>query len=193
MHPIEPTAFSREIRPLFPTPYHRAGRHFRGELPRRRTPRQLANCRSIQRRTVPDSSEHPDALIRIYAARTVRWRGIFAGWIAATARVPMAGYGRRTLSRHCRAIYSPPRCSASRQPAITLFSTSTTKSSSKYEPILAALRNSSGLGRRPADRCQGSGRLAVLQAHQVGIRRRSSGRRRHYSLARRGQEGSKSR
>jgi hypothetical protein len=32
---------------------------------------------------LPDSSEHPDALIRVYAARTVRWRGIFAvhSWI----------------------------------------------------------------------------------------------------------------
>ena len=27
---------------------------------------------------LPAASEHPDALIRIYAARTVRWRGIFA-------------------------------------------------------------------------------------------------------------------
>jgi hypothetical protein len=32
---------------------------------------------------LPTASEHPDALIRIYAARTVRWRGIFAvhSWI----------------------------------------------------------------------------------------------------------------
>ena len=27
---------------------------------------------------LPTASSHPDALIRIYAARTVRWRGIFA-------------------------------------------------------------------------------------------------------------------
>lgn len=32
---------------------------------------------------LPDASEHPDALVRIYAARTVRWRGIVAvhSWI----------------------------------------------------------------------------------------------------------------
>ena len=37
---------------------------------------------------LPDSSEHPDALIRIYAARTVRWRGIFAvhSWIVVKER-----------------------------------------------------------------------------------------------------------
>ena len=27
---------------------------------------------------LPNASEHPDAVIRVYAARTVRWRGIFA-------------------------------------------------------------------------------------------------------------------
>jgi Protein of unknown function (DUF3750) len=27
---------------------------------------------------LPTASNHPDALIRVYAARTVRWRGIFA-------------------------------------------------------------------------------------------------------------------
>jgi hypothetical protein len=27
---------------------------------------------------LPAASEYPDALIRVYAARTVRWRGIFA-------------------------------------------------------------------------------------------------------------------
>jgi hypothetical protein len=27
---------------------------------------------------LPDASDHPDAVIRVYAARTVRWRGIFA-------------------------------------------------------------------------------------------------------------------
>ena len=27
---------------------------------------------------LPTPAEHPDALVRIYAARTVRWRGIFA-------------------------------------------------------------------------------------------------------------------
>jgi hypothetical protein len=32
---------------------------------------------------LPPPSEHPDALVRVYAARTVRWRGIFAvhSWI----------------------------------------------------------------------------------------------------------------
>jgi hypothetical protein len=32
---------------------------------------------------LPTASNHPDALIRVYAARTVRWRGIFAvhSWI----------------------------------------------------------------------------------------------------------------
>src|SRR5262249_35228418 len=37
---------------------------------------------------LPDASEHPDALIRVYAARTVRWRGIFAvhSWIVVKER-----------------------------------------------------------------------------------------------------------
>ncbi len=37
---------------------------------------------------LPAPSEHPDALIRIYAARTVRWRGIFAvhTWIVVKQR-----------------------------------------------------------------------------------------------------------
>jgi hypothetical protein len=37
---------------------------------------------------LPDASEHPDALIRVYAARTVRWRGIFAvhSWIIVKER-----------------------------------------------------------------------------------------------------------
>lgn len=32
---------------------------------------------------LPAASEHPEALIRVFAARTVRWRGIFAvhSWI----------------------------------------------------------------------------------------------------------------
>jgi hypothetical protein len=32
---------------------------------------------------LPSPSEHPDAVVRVYAARTVRWRGIFAvhSWI----------------------------------------------------------------------------------------------------------------
>jgi uncharacterized protein DUF3750 len=37
---------------------------------------------------LPNASEHPDALIRVYAARTVRWRGIFAvhSWIVVKER-----------------------------------------------------------------------------------------------------------
>ena len=37
---------------------------------------------------LPQPSEHPDALVRVFAARTVRWRGIFAvhSWIVVKAR-----------------------------------------------------------------------------------------------------------
>jgi hypothetical protein len=37
---------------------------------------------------LPDASERPDALIRVFAARTVRWRGIFAvhTWIVVKER-----------------------------------------------------------------------------------------------------------
>jgi hypothetical protein len=37
---------------------------------------------------LPAASEHPDALVRVYAARTVRWRGIFAvhTWIVVKER-----------------------------------------------------------------------------------------------------------
>jgi hypothetical protein len=37
---------------------------------------------------LPIASEHPDALIRVFAARTVRWRGIFAvhTWIVVGTR-----------------------------------------------------------------------------------------------------------
>ncbi len=37
---------------------------------------------------LPNVSERPDALIRVYAARTVRWRGIFAvhSWIVVKER-----------------------------------------------------------------------------------------------------------
>jgi hypothetical protein len=37
---------------------------------------------------LPNPSDHPDALIRVYAARTVRWRGIFAvhTWIVVKER-----------------------------------------------------------------------------------------------------------
>src|SRR5437879_8459713 len=37
---------------------------------------------------LPNAAEHPDALIRVFAARTVRWRGIFAvhTWIVVKER-----------------------------------------------------------------------------------------------------------
>ena len=37
---------------------------------------------------LPKALEHPDAVIRVYAARTVRWRGIFAvhTWIVVKER-----------------------------------------------------------------------------------------------------------
>lgn len=37
---------------------------------------------------LPQPAEHPDALVRVFAARTVRWRGIFAvhSWIVVKAR-----------------------------------------------------------------------------------------------------------
>ena len=37
---------------------------------------------------LPKASEHPDALVRVFAARTVRWRGIFAvhTWIVVKER-----------------------------------------------------------------------------------------------------------
>jgi uncharacterized protein DUF3750 len=37
---------------------------------------------------LPKASEHPDAVIRVYAARTVRWRGIFAvhSWMVVKER-----------------------------------------------------------------------------------------------------------
>ena len=37
---------------------------------------------------LPPAAGHPDALVRVYAARTVRWRGIFAvhSWIVIKER-----------------------------------------------------------------------------------------------------------
>jgi Protein of unknown function (DUF3750) len=37
---------------------------------------------------LPKPTDHPDALVRVFAARTVRWRGIFAvhTWIVAKER-----------------------------------------------------------------------------------------------------------
>jgi Protein of unknown function (DUF3750) len=48
---------------------------------------------------LPTASEYPDALIRVYAARTVRWRGIFAvhAWIVVK---------ERGLSRYSRYDYT---------------------------------------------------------------------------------------
>ncbi len=44
---------------------------------------------------LPKAPEHPAALIRVYAARTVRWRGIFAvhSWIIVKER-SASGYTR---------------------------------------------------------------------------------------------------
>ncbi|MGL4259992.1 MAG: DUF3750 domain-containing protein, partial [Afipia sp.] len=44
---------------------------------------------------LPSASEHPDALVRIYAARTVRWRGIVAvhSWIVFKEK-GVSRYGR---------------------------------------------------------------------------------------------------
>ena len=44
---------------------------------------------------LPAPSEHPDAVVRVYAARTVRWRGIFAvhSWIVVK-EAGAAGYTR---------------------------------------------------------------------------------------------------
>jgi len=39
---------------------------------------QLANGDRSSAGLLPNASEHSDALIRVFAARTVRWRGIFA-------------------------------------------------------------------------------------------------------------------
>jgi len=50
-----------------------------------------SNWRTADRSSVgllPDASQHADAVIRVYAARTVRWRGIFAvhSWIVVKER-----------------------------------------------------------------------------------------------------------
>ena len=53
---------------------------------------------------LPAPQEHPEALVRVYAARTVRWRGIFAvhSWIAVS-------YTHLTLptNKRCRSRWSP--------------------------------------------------------------------------------------
>ena len=63
----------------------------------------LAGDRSIDWQTadrssaglLPQPAQHPDALVRVYAARTVRWRGIFAvhSWIV-TKEPNAASYTR---------------------------------------------------------------------------------------------------
>jgi hypothetical protein len=60
---------------------------------------------------LPTASEHVDAVIRVYAARTVRWRGIFAVhcWIVVKERggrrytLRLHGLGRADPRRRLRA------------------------------------------------------------------------------------------
>ena len=53
---------------------------------------------------LPEASEHPDAVIRVYAARTVRWRGIFAvhSWIVVKER------GARRYTRYDYTAWGEP-------------------------------------------------------------------------------------
>ena len=53
---------------------------------------------------LPNASEHPDAVIRVYAARTVRWRGIFAvhSWIVVKER------GARRYTRYDYTAWGEP-------------------------------------------------------------------------------------
>jgi hypothetical protein len=53
---------------------------------------------------LPNASEHPDAVIRVYAARTVRWRGIFAVhcWIVVKER------GARRYTRYDYTAWGEP-------------------------------------------------------------------------------------
>ena len=53
---------------------------------------------------LPDASEHPDAVIRVYAARTVRWRGIFAvhSWIVVKE------HGARRYTRYDYTAWGEP-------------------------------------------------------------------------------------
>jgi len=57
----------------------RTDRSIGGEVPARRSFRRLAGPRTAPAPDFCRSRGHPDALVRVYAARTVRWRGIFAG------------------------------------------------------------------------------------------------------------------
>jgi Protein of unknown function (DUF3750) len=53
---------------------------------------------------LPNASRHPDAVIRVYAARTVRWRGIFAvhSWIVVKER------GARRYTRYDYTAWGEP-------------------------------------------------------------------------------------
>jgi hypothetical protein len=53
---------------------------------------------------LPEASQHPDAVIRVYAARTVRWRGIFAVhcWIVVKER------GARRYTRYDYTAWGEP-------------------------------------------------------------------------------------
>jgi hypothetical protein len=53
---------------------------------------------------LPDPSDHPDAVIRVFAARTVRWRGIFAvhSWIVVKER------GARRYTRYDYTAWGEP-------------------------------------------------------------------------------------
>jgi hypothetical protein len=53
---------------------------------------------------LPEPSQHPDAVIRVYAARTVRWRGIFAvhSWIVVKER------GARRYTRYDYTAWGEP-------------------------------------------------------------------------------------
>lgn len=89
MHPIERTATSPvkyvvlSLLLILGPVIISAANHLVGE---RRGNWQTADRSSAG--LLPDATEHPDALIRVYAARTVRWRGIFAvhSWIVVKER-----------------------------------------------------------------------------------------------------------
>jgi hypothetical protein len=53
---------------------------------------------------LPDAAHHPDAVIRVYAARTVRWRGIFSvhSWIVVKER------GARRYTRYDYTAWGEP-------------------------------------------------------------------------------------
>jgi hypothetical protein len=61
---------------------------------------------------LPNASAHPDAVIRVYAARTVRWRGIFAVhcWIVVKER------GARSYTRYDYTAWANPSGSTGLRP-----------------------------------------------------------------------------